>query len=195
MGVLVALGLSALVYGIMEWRQNALCAARARQEARAQEMEIQECRRRLTLFYNVWRSYRAAHRGAEPPSLESLIPKYIPDGKLLLCPTAERWERRGVRLSQGGIEMNRRLYPVSYGFRWLTAGNAKAVEKRGEEALLLTCEAHEEGIYRGAYGKNPPLGAFSAEGRRKLLPEVRAARMLIVRRNGKIDVLDPTDEQ
>ncbi len=167
----------------------------AQEEGTTQVSEVQECRRRLALFYKAWASYKADHKGAEPPTIESLIPKYIPDPKLLVCPTAERWMKKGALMEQGVITIDRHNYPETYGFIWLAPSrNAVSLKRYGEAAPLIICASHQEGLYRATYKKRLPLGAFDEDQRTKWVPEVGTARTLAVRRNGKVEELVPGTE-
>lgn len=163
----------------------------AREEARLQQAELRECRARLAQFYQAWSAYRKDHKGAEPPSIEALFPKYLSRGELLLCPTAARWMKNRVRMEQGVAVIDKKEYPVTYGFMWLTSGYAHSIRKDADAAPLVRCEAHQEGMYRAAYKKRPPLGAYSPPQYERLIPEAQVARVQVVRRNGQVSELDP----
>ncbi|HLI50031.1 MAG TPA: hypothetical protein VKV18_15275 [Chthonomonas sp.] len=167
----------------------------AEREIALERPEIDACKQRLLLFYNAWKRYRADHKGAEPPSLEALIPKYIPDPNLLVCPTVARWAKKGVHFTVGTVAIGRRVYPVSYGFRWLASSmNAYDIKKEGDNAPLVVCYSHEEGVYWAAYHRPPPVGAFNQAQRDRWVAPVRHTYALVIRRNGKIDTLSPDDE-
>ena len=163
----------------------------AQQEQTVQKAEMQECRDRLAQFYKAWSAYRADHKSADPPSIEALIPKYLPNPELLVCPTAARWIKKGKPMQQGTMTMNRRQYPVTYGFQWLSSGYAHLLKKSGDRMPLVICEAHKEGLYRAAYRKPPGQASFDPEERMKLVPAVQEAYTLVLRHNGTVDFLDP----
>jgi len=165
----------------------------AAREAARQKPEIEQCRQRLATLHAAWSAYRKDHRGGEPGRIEDLFPKYLKDGNLLVCPTVQRWAGRGGS-APGEITLDRRKYPVSYGFKWLTAGYARVVKKHGDSAPLIVCESHPEALYQAAYKKRAALGAFSAEQQGRWVGEVREARVLLLRRNGQIDAVDPSSE-
>lgn len=192
LGVIVAaiLGIGALGYFLIrQGMQNRHSSEAARAEAVTQETERQECRKRLALIYGAWKRYRAEHKGAAPPTVAALLPKYIPDANLLLCPTAKRWMDRGKTMGKGTVTVGGREYPASYGFLWLTSGYARDRKRFGDKAPLAACQAHGEGMYQAAYDRPAPLGAFDEEQRGNWVSEVRDAPTLIVRTNGAIDTL------
>ena len=49
-------------------------------------------------------------------------------------------------------------------------------------------------MYLAAYGRKAVLGTFDAPARDKLIVEVRNAKLLVVRRNGSVEEIDPTAE-
>lgn len=190
--ILIVIGVIAGVY-LLGRSLLATSKARsgARAEARAQEAEQRECRARLAQFHKAWEAYQADHKGAAPPTIVSLVPKYVSDADLFFCPTAQRWKSKAV-MAQGAITVGRRQYPVTYGFLGLTSGFARSQKQLGDRAPLIICEAHQEAIYRAAYQAKPPLGVFDSEQRRGLIAEVREAPVLVVRKNGTVDTLDAT---
>jgi hypothetical protein len=160
----------------------------AHAETSLESSEITACKKRLQLLYQAWKRYRTDHKGAEPPSFVALLPKYIAKPELLYCPTADRVRQTGGRVAAGNIHFQGKDYPETYGFLWLSPNNARLVKMEGDNAPLITCAVHQETIYRAAYKKSPSIGAFDAEQRAGLVPDVRNAAVLLVRRNGKIDV-------
>lgn len=164
------------------------------QEQVAQKQELEQCRERLALFYKAWSAYKMDHKGGEPPNIAALIPKYISSAELLVCPTTVRWGKKGKPLQQGSVVVDRRQYPVTYGFRWLTAGYPRMLKKSGEQIPLIICEAHQEALYRASYLRPPPQNAFDPEQRAKLVPVVRDAYILAVRHNGKVDYLNSSQD-
>jgi hypothetical protein len=169
-------------YRVLQARSERAAAAA---EATRQRAERETCRAYLREIYEAVAVYRWLHRGQPPPSCEALIPRYLSDPKHLLCPTAERWSARGRPLSAGQIIVRRRVYPVSYGLRWLAAGFRRASFGRPDD--LVTCEAHREGMYRAVYDRPIPLGAFDEPERERLCPTVRSAPVLKVHADGKLD--------
>lgn len=189
-GALVAIGL----FGYSKVKENGL-RSEGQKELQEQEAEHKECEKRLAMFYKAVSDYQKDHKDAMPPNFESLLPKYIKSGDLLLCPTAARWTKRGALMGQGQIEFERRKYPVTYGFRWLTAGTfSMGLRKHGDAVPLIVCDSHKEGMYRAVYKKPVPADAFSDEKRNSLVSEVRDSKMLAVRKNGKVEALNPDEE-
>src|SRR5690349_8991648 len=104
---ILVVGAAALVFQkIGESKQQAA----GQQEQKAQLPELQECRERMAKFYKAWSAYRSERKGADPPSIEALIPTYSPNADLLVCPTAARWIKKGKRIEQGSVTRNRRGY-------------------------------------------------------------------------------------
>ncbi|MCS6777722.1 MAG: hypothetical protein RMJ43_12565 [Chloroherpetonaceae bacterium] len=167
-------------------QQNGL-RAEAQKELRAQEPEMRECEARLRQFYQAVQGYQKDHRGALPPKVEALYPRYVKEGKLFFCPTAERAQGRRATISQGQIEVNGRKFPVTYGFRWLTGGYARGLKKMGDAVPFIICDAHREALYQAVYRRPVPQDAFAEEKRNGLIPEVRDAKMLVIRKNGTVD--------
>lgn len=160
-------------------------------EAAAQKPEIEECKKRLVQFYEAVKAYKADHKGAPPPTADALVPKYVKDANLFLCPTAKRWQEKGRSLQVGFVMVGRKEYKSSYGFVWLTSQSAFFRKRFGEKAPLIQCESHEEGMYLAYYGRGAPVGAFTGESRKNLIPEVAAARKLVVQEDGKVTEADP----
>lgn len=192
MGIGQKLGLGAMILvlgvggGIMGKQELGVQAA-IQHEQSLEKSEVQECTRRLQLIQKGWAAYKKDHDGAEPPSIEGLIPKYIPSAKLLMCPTAERWEaHRGV-VEQGKIQLGKRTYPETYAFIWLTPNYQRFAKTGGDTAPIAACYTHREVMYRVAYHHKPHLDAFGEASLPHLRSEVRAAGVLEVRQNGKVD--------
>ncbi len=170
-------------------------ASRASAEAQAEVSERKECERRLGLIYEAWKKYKADNKGAEPPTIQALIPKYITDTSLLECPTATRLDKQKIHLDRGTFELDKKNVDVTYGFRWMTAGFSKQVKKQGDMVPLVICKCHQEAMYEMAYRKQPHEVSFDDEERVKLTPEVANAPILGVRRNGKVEALDPSTDR
>ncbi len=187
--VLLLAVVAGAVFGGMRLVKGMGIASNAGAEAKAEEAERKQCQEQLALLYKGWKQYRADHKGAEPPSIEAMIPKYIAKVELLECPTAVRLEKQHIHLDQGGFELNRRNVVVTYGFRWLTAGFPMQVKKQGDQVPLIICKSHQQAMYWKAYSKPPREGSFDDEERAKLTPEVASAPILGVRRNGKVEAL------
>ncbi|HLK60546.1 MAG TPA: hypothetical protein VKU00_28550 [Chthonomonadaceae bacterium] len=190
-GILLVVALGVLGY----WGYQVMKAKNGvKPELALQEPERQQIRAQLTQFYDAWKAYRTDHKGAEPPSLEAMIPKYISKPEALIDPTAQRWRKHRFDLAPGQVKIGDATYPESYGFRWLAAGNVRAVRSQGDQAILISCDSQLEGLYLAAYGHRAPLGTFDPPEHAKLIAEVRDAKLLVVRRNGAIDEIDPASE-
>src|SRR5689334_4295841 len=123
LSVLVIIALVGVVgyFGYAKVQEGGL-RGRAEEETKTQQAEKQQCKERLALFYKAWEAYRKDHKNAEPPTIASLFPKYLKEGSLLICPTADRWiNQKRKAMGFGQIEMERRKYLMTYGFRWLTS--------------------------------------------------------------------------
>jgi len=188
--VLIGLG-----YGGYTMTKSMGVASRADAEAKAEESERKECEARLAMFYNAWKQYKSDHKGAEPPDLPSLFPKYLSDPSVLVCPTAARLDKEKKHLERGGFELNRKIVDVTYGFRWLTAGYSKQVKKFGDTIPLVVCKCHQQAMYELAYNKPPRENVFDDDSRGKLNATVANAPILGVRRNGKVEALDSSSER
>ncbi len=163
-------------------------------EVKAQEPEIAECKKRLQTFYDAWKQYRADHKNQDPPSVESLIPKYIKDPSLLVCPTAERWQKQKMMFAEGSLTIGGKQYPESYGFKWLSAGYPKFVKKYGDKVALVECDVHKHALYVATYRRKPKPDAFDSDKTGQLLTAVRDSPTLAVRRSGTVEPLG-VDEQ
>jgi hypothetical protein len=191
--ILIIGGLAA--YGVHAFRLAAQIAAAASKETTAQRAEIDQCKERLKLFHAGLEKYKKDHKGSLPPTVESMVPKYIAKAELLACPTAERWAKKGRAVQQGQITINRRQYPVTYGFKWLTSSYARSVKRDGERAPLIACQTHEEAMYRAIFNKPPPLGVFGGDERTKLPSEVSNVHTIVLRSNGAVDELSAAAEE
>ncbi len=187
---LVLVVVVAVAYGVSRLKKGMDISARAAAETAAEAGERTECKARLALFYRAWKQYKADHKNAEPGSIQEMIPKYIPSPSLLECPTSVRLGKLGLRLEQGGFELDRQAVVVTYGFRWMTAGYPMQVKKQGDKIPLVVCKCHQEAMYQVSYKKQPREVTFDDEERAKLIPEVASAPILGVRRNGKVESLD-----
>ena len=159
----------------------------AQTEMKAQQAEVQKCRQNLALFYQAWKNYKADHKGAEPPNIDVLVPKYIPDPGLFICPTAQRWISNHKAIDHGNITINKHDYLETYGFQWLSPNAAHAIKHQGDKAPLVYCSAHQEGVYLAVFHKKPGLGAFDADKRGEYIADLKNARPLVVRRNGTVE--------
>lgn len=168
--------------------------AEAQKEIKAQAAERQECEKRLATFYQAVQKYQDEHKGAMPGKIEELLPQYIKDGDLLMCPTAVRWTQQRGTMSQGQIEVKGNTFPVTYGFRWLTSGYARGLKKVGDAVPLIVCDSHKEAVYQAVYHKPVPAGAFSDDKRGSLISEVGNTKMLAVLKNGKVEELSADQE-
>lgn len=187
--VLLACALGAAgVMGAKRLLEHSQATAAAKKERARQESEVKQCKQRLAQFHKSWSRYRAAHNGAEPPKIDALIPKYIPDPKVFECPTAARFAKEGGRVDQGQLKVGRRDYPFTYGFLWLTAGYAVERKKHAEKAALVACTIHREVVYQAAYKRPVMGGEFDQPARGRLVREVVDTPVLVVQRNGQVSV-------
>lgn len=170
-------------------------ASRAAEETRAEQTERKECEAHLALFYKAWKQYKADHKGAEPSTIQAMIPKYIPNVGLLECPTAVRLDKQGIHTERGNFELDRQNVVVTYGFRWMAAGFSMQAKKQGDKIPLVICKCHQQAMYQMAYHKPPREVSFDDEERGKLTPEVANAPILGVRRNGNVEVLDSSTDR
>lgn len=168
-------------------RHDRALAAASKNQVRLLEPEIDECQQRLRAFHTAWSRYRRDHKGQEPPSFEAMIPRYIHDPHVLVCPTAERWQRQGHAVPHGSIKIGGKEYPVTYGFLWLAAGYPRLLKREGERAPLAVCRVHRSVFYAAVYRSPPPMGG-SGEGGEQSVPA--AAGVLVIRRDGEIGLLD-----
>ena len=175
-----------LAVGTVRFQQGRALEEVAARENQRLAPEVKRCRERLGQIHQAWSRYRAAHNGAEPPTVESLLPRYLPQAQLLLCPAAERWIADGGAVDQGAVQVGGRQYPETYGLAWLTADYPRQVRAAGEEAPLVICRSHRELMYRAVYRRAPPLGVFADPQRRQLIASVADTAVLAVRRDGQI---------
>ncbi len=188
--LLVLVVLAGVGIGGMQLKKSMDMASGVSEEAKAEESERKACQDRLALLYKGWKQYRDDHKGAEPPTIQAMIPKYITNADLLECPTAVRLEKEKIHLDQGTINQDGKNIVVTYGFRWLAAGFPMQVKKQGDTVPLIVCKCHQEAMYWKAYHKPPREGSFDDEERPKLTAEVANAPVLGVRRNGKVEALN-----
>ena len=124
-----------------------------------------------------------------------MIPKYIPDTSVLVCPTAIRLDKQKVRLDRGTFKVANKDVDVTYGFRWMAAGFAKQATKLGDKIPIVICKCHQQAMYAVAYEKPSHESSFDDEERVKLSPEVAKAPILGVRRDGTVGALDSSSER
>jgi len=187
---ILSFALAAIIFialGAFGWnRYQDMNAANAEADIQKQETEV--CRKRLTAIYTAWTHYSADHNGRDPGSYEDLVPKYIPDPKMLICPTSERWIAKGAHMQCGNLKFNGKSYPVSYGFRCFTASYPIELRQFGSKTIIIACDAHQEGMYRSVYHRTPPLSAFDAAQRVSLNDAVRNTKVLALHKDGTIDL-------
>ena len=174
--------------------QRGVLSGKARAELALQEPEKKESRERLEALYKAWKAFRADHKGAEPGSVEALIPKYLSNPEMLISPTAARWHKAEPGMAPGSIKIGDTSHPVSYGFRWLTAGYSRIATKQGDKAVLIVDDSAITALYHAAYKVSPPPGAFDASKRDQWIPEVQNAKVLVLRRSGAVEEVSPADE-
>src|SRR3569623_869182 len=104
--LLILLVVGGAIYGGTRLKTASEVSARAVEEAKAEEAERKECEAHLALFYTAWKQYKADNKGAAPPSVAAMIPKYIPDPSVLICPTAARLDKTGMHLDRGTFKMD-----------------------------------------------------------------------------------------
>ena len=166
-------------------------ASRAAEESKAEESERKECEARLALFYQAWKKYKADNHGAAPPTIQAMIPKYIPDVSVLMCPTAVRLDKMKVHMDRGTFELNKQTVEETYGFKWMTPGFPHLAKKPGGDKIpIVICTTHQQAMYVVAYKKAPRAATFDDEERAKLIPEVANAPILGVRADGTVGSLD-----
>ncbi len=170
-------------------------AVRGAAEAKLEEPEIVECKHRLGLLYAAWKHYRTDHKSQDPPSVEALFPKYLHDPEMLMCPTQKRLTDAHIHLEVGWLKFNNKDYQVSYGFKWMSAGFSKFLQKKGDKIPLIVCTSHYTGTYKAAYNVIPKDARTDSDERSKLVEPVRNAPVLAVRRNGTVDVIDLGTEE
>lgn len=146
------------------WRwigEPARLEAAVHRELQLQTPELVECEARLRSIHGAWQRYREEH-AAEPPSFEALIPAYLHRPEHLECPTARRRREERRPLTDASLRVGNRIFHVSYGFRWLVAGDPLERRRLGRKAPLAVCEAHRESAYLAAFGRLPRMGVASA---------------------------------
>lgn len=193
--LLALIAVGALAYGVTRLKGSSDVSGRAATEAKAEEAEQKECEANLALFYNAWKKYKADNKGATPPNVQALIPKYIPDTSKLICPTAARLDKEQIHLDRGSLKMDGKSIDSTYGFQWLTAGFPKQAQKQGDTIPLVVCKCHQQAIYTMGYNKKFKEGAFDDEERGKLVSEVANAPVLAVRMNGKVEALSAAERR
>jgi hypothetical protein len=167
------------------WQVRALQARAVRENERLAPA-VERCREQLLRFHAAWRRYRETHHGAEPPTAQALLPRYLPDARLFVCPVAAAWMASGGDVEQGTLPVGRRRYPETYSLCWLTASYPRQLRVTGEATPLVICRSHREVIYQAVYDHRPPLGAFADPLRRQLLPEVAGVSLPAVCRDGRL---------
>jgi hypothetical protein len=187
-GLIAALsGIVLIGAGTLAWmRYRDLSITQA--EAELQKPEIEECRKRLASVATAWKRFAADHKGHEPGSFKDLVPKYISDPKILMCPTAERWISKGTAIQSGMLDVNGKKWRVTYGFLAFTASYPIELAKFGDSTVLVSCDSHQDGMYRSLYHHSPPPSVFEGTQRAGLPDGVRDAKQLVLRKNGSVDV-------
>jgi hypothetical protein len=185
--VLVLLGIGGMAY--MLKNREKTYGSEAQKEAQAQVSEIQECKKRLAMIHKAWADHRKSHKGGEP-AIPDLV-KYMKDPKLYICPTAVRWAKLNKFMNAGSFEANRVKYAPTYGFLWAAPQAPVMFRKLGEKAVLATCTAHTEGLYRAGYKRALKVEDFADENKSKLISEVASAKDLVVLRNGTVEERPP----
>jgi hypothetical protein len=191
--ILVILVLAAVIGGGLYFSKQSGMRALADKELAAQRPERAEDARRLAIFYHAYARYVADHKGAAPPSIEALFPKYLSDPRLLVSPTAQRWSKVNPRFAAGTVAIGGREYPETYGFRWSIGGFPRLVKRLGDSTPLIVSDSEQEGMYRAVYHHPPSDGQFSDEGRMALIPEVANTQELGVRLNGRVEEIPAAD--
>jgi hypothetical protein len=148
--------------------------------------EIDGCKQRLKAIHAAWSRYRKDHKGAEPASVDALLPKYVKSPEELVCPTAARLDKESRMVNRGVLTWEGEEHPVTYGFRWLTAGNAKAMKEQGENAPLVTCGVHHEAVGRYFFNRDPLEFAPSAGETAQLQKANVPWHLLTIQRDGDI---------
>jgi hypothetical protein len=185
--VLVGLG---LVAGSSGCSFDPKTSAAIGTEAKAMAPEIDTCKKRLKQLYDGWDGYRKAHAGKEPPSIDSLLPKYIKSPELMVCPTFERLKKAGRNISSGSIKFQGKDHLVTYGFKWLSAAGTLDKKRMGDLAPLITCPVHQEVIARFAFRKDPTAFELTDAVEKSVSSAGATAKTLCVRRNGEIGTVE-----
>jgi len=177
--------------GFVWYQGEAKINAGIEKEVKPMVAEIPKCEARLKSLHAAWSRYRRDHRGQEPPTVEALLGRYIRNPSHLICPTAERFKKANRNVDRGTINWRGEDHWVTYGFAWLSAANAVAMKRRGEDAPLVVCTVHQEVVSRYVYHKEP-VGFVLTAGERKRLQKLGAdGRLLAVTRKGAVTWLDP----
>ena len=77
------------------------------------------CERQLNIIFGALSRYREEHDGECPEKLQALVPNYIHDGKMLICPYAQKrgglkeWKRTAVEISSDSYTS----YSFEFGLR------------------------------------------------------------------------------
>lgn len=183
--VLVVAGIAAA--GIFGWR-SITEAGEGAKEAEAQKPEIEACKTNLAAFNTAWNAFRKDHKGQDPASINDIVPKYISDKKLLVCPTAQRWLDKKSAMQFGTVKVNGQDWRETYGFRVFTASYPRDLKKHGDKSIIIACDAHQEAAYRAVYHRPPPVGAFEESQRAQLAGPVKDTKLVVLRRNGSVEV-------
>ncbi len=174
--------------------QGGILGSRAREEATTMAPALAECRARLAELHAAWARYRAEHKGAEPPTLDALVPAYLKEPEKLICPIGALAQQQGRFLEQGVFTLNRRNYPVTYRLMWLTADSARQVKHFGEHAPLVVCSSHYEYLFQELHNRRPLLKELDPDPRAALARLTPAASDLAVRRSGEVVALAPDED-
>jgi hypothetical protein len=185
---IAAVAVVAIGGGAIWLREQSALHAAAGQAEQAMKPELEACKERLAGLHSAWAKYRKDHGGAEPRPVDVLLPRYVKDPELLVCPAVTRWKAAGYTVEQGTLKFKGRDIPVTYRCEWLTASHPVQRKSLGEQAPLITCDTHREILYHAVYHKRPPLGAFDEPNRGRLIGEVANAPVLAVLRNGQVEV-------
>lgn len=190
--VLIVLAIAGIVFFVLD--RPKVDMGSFKQELTAETVEIKECQDRLAMFYVAIEKYRKDHKGADPDTIEKLLPAYIKP-EALYCPTAKRWDAKGRKLNQGDVTVNGTKYPMSYGFKLFSANYPFYIKKNKNKAIMIQCESHGEALYISAYKKAPLLGVYSPENRKLLIPELLAeAKNIALFPNGRVELVDSDSE-
>jgi hypothetical protein len=184
LGVVVVAGAAA---GGFVWYQGySRVAAGIEKEVKPMVAEIPRCEARLKSLHAAWARYRRQHRGQEPPNVEALLAGYVKSPTHLMCPTAERFKKANRPVDRGTIKWRGEDHWVTYGFAWLSASNAVAMKRSGEDARLVVCTVHREVVARYVYHKEP-VGFALGPGELQRLKKAGAdGRLLAVSRKGTV---------
>ena len=186
MGLLIVALVGGGGYLLLNKVKDSQINGKAGEENKKQVTEREQCKERLKKFREAFELFKKDHNGAAPGKVLDLVPKYISNAAELTCPTADRWATLKKPLSQGSIQYDRRDFPMTYGFKFLTQGYDRLAKKLGDKTPVISCTSHSEATYKAGYGVTPPDGSFDEPSFSKLVSEVKASPNYAILMDGSI---------